>query len=120
MIISRRFLFAAVTAAVVAAAGPVHAATAAVLELYKAKCQVCHMADGKSAIAAMDFADGKWIHGSTPAQVAKIIAEGAPGTAMLPFKAVLTPKEIADLAAYVRTFDKSLAAKPKPKAKPTK
>jgi len=34
---------------------------------------------------------------------------------MLPFKAQLTPAEIADLAAYVRSFDKSLKATRKTK-----
>ncbi len=90
---------------------------AEVVELYKAKCQVCHMADGKSPLAPMDLTDGKWIHGSNPAQVAKVISEGAPGTAMLAFKDLLTAKQISDLAAYVRAFDKSLKTKARPKSR---
>ena len=80
----------------------------ATLELYRSKCQQCHMADGDSPIEPMNFTDGKWIHGSKPEAVAKVITEGVPATAMLPFKAQLTPDQIADLAAYVRSFDKSL------------
>jgi mono/diheme cytochrome c family protein len=68
------------------------------------------MADGDSPLEPMNFTDGKWIHGSKPEAVAKVIAEGAPATAMLPFKDQLTPDQIADLAAYVRSFDKSLKA----------
>jgi len=37
-----------------------------------------------------------------------VIAEGVPGSAMLPFKAQLTPEQTEALAAYVRSFDKSL------------
>ena len=55
-------------------------------ELYKANCVMCHMPDGNAAIPNMNFADGKWLHGSTPAQLAKVITNGVPGTAMMSFK----------------------------------
>jgi mono/diheme cytochrome c family protein len=83
---------------------------AATLELYRVKCASCHMADGSSPLEPLNFTDAKWTHGSRPQEVAKVIAEGVPGTAMLAFKAQLSPKEVADLAAYVRSFDKSLKA----------
>jgi mono/diheme cytochrome c family protein len=101
----------------------------ATLELYKAKCQQCHMADGNSPLEPLNFADGKWIHGDKVEDIAKIISEGAPGTAMLPFKSQLTPEEIQALARYVRAFDKTPVkesggekkAKPAPKTpKPEK
>ena len=97
----------------IAAAAPEKAPPAA--ELYKTHCQSCHMADGDSPLEPLNFADGVWKHGSTPAKVAGVIADGAPGTAMLPFNAKLTPAEIRALAAYVRAFDKSL--KPAAKAR---
>ena len=87
----------------------------ATLELYRSRCQQCHMADGNAPLEPMNFADGKWTHGSTREEVAKVIAEGVPTTAMLPFKAQLTAAQIADLAAYVRSFDKSLKATRKTK-----
>ncbi len=77
------------------------------LALYKAKCQQCHMADGNSPLEPLNFADGKWIHGDKVEDIAKIISEGAPGTAMLPFNSQLTPEEIQALARYVRSFDKT-------------
>ena len=80
----------------------------ATVQLYKAKCQACHMADGAAPLEPMNLADGKWVHGSSPEAVAKVISDGVPPTAMLPFKAQLTPAQIADLAAYVRSFDKTL------------
>ena len=53
-------------------------------ELYKAKCQVCHMADGNSQIMPnMSFADGIWKHGATLKAVQTTIADGVAGTAMI-------------------------------------
>ena len=77
-------------------------------ELYRAKCQQCHMADGNSPLEPMNFTDGKWAHGSKPAEVAKVITDGVPGTAMLPFKTRLSPEQVMALAEYVRAFDKTL------------
>lgn len=90
-----------------AAAAGAYKPTEEIIAVYKAKCQVCHMADGASPLEPLNFADGKWIHGDKVEDIAKIIAEGAPGTAMLPFKSQLTPEEIAGLARYVRSFDKT-------------
>jgi mono/diheme cytochrome c family protein len=87
--------------------------SAPVAELYKTHCQSCHMADGDSPLEPLNFVDGTWKHGSMPAKVAGVIADGVPGTAMLPFNAKLTPAEVRALAAYVRAFDKKL----KPAAK---
>lgn len=79
-----------------------------VAELYKTHCQACHMADGDSPLEPLNFVDGLWKLGSAPAKVAGAIADGVPGTAMLPFDAKLTPAEVRALAAYVRAFDKRL------------
>ena len=91
------------------------AALPAIAEVYKTKCQVCHLADGNSPLEPMNFVDGKWKNGSKPAEVEKIIAEGVPATAMLPFKEQLSAAEITQLAAYVRTFDPALKAPAKGK-----
>ena len=90
------------------AAGP-DAAT--VTELYKVKCATCHMMDGNSAIEMMNFTDGKWKHGTTQKQMAAVIRDGIPGTAMVPFKSQLSEAEIQALARYVRNFDKKLKAR---------
>jgi cytochrome c oxidase cbb3-type subunit III len=81
---------------------------AATLELYKTKCQACHLADGNAPMKEMNFADAEWKHGSKVADIIKTIEEGSPGTAMLSFKAQLSPEEIDALARYVRAFDKTL------------
>ena len=98
--------------------------TRPVEELYKTTCQPCHMPDGNAALEPMNFADGKWRHGSSVKDVAATITNGVPGTAMMPFKTRFSEKEILALAKYVRHFDKSLpaagaaAAKPSAKKKP--
>src|SRR5687767_7721071 len=88
-------------------------------ELYKTHCQSCHMVDGNSPLEPLNFVDGTWKHGSSPARVALVIADGVPGTAMLSFGDKLTPGQVRALAAHVRAFDKRLKppAKPSPKKK---
>jgi mono/diheme cytochrome c family protein len=90
------------------AAAETPAADEATVELYKAKCQICHMADGNSPVPAMNFASGAWQHGSRVADVVKVITEGVPGKAMTSFKKQLTKEQIEALARYVRSFDKKL------------
>lgn len=79
-------------------------------ELYKSTCMPCHMADGNAALEPMNFVDGKWKHGSSVKELAAVIADGVPGTAMMPFKTRFSEQEIVALAKYVRQFDKSLAS----------
>jgi mono/diheme cytochrome c family protein len=95
------------SAAAAATAADVYKPSEETLALYKAKCQQCHMADGNSPLEPLNFVNGKWIHGDKVEDIAKVIGEGAPGTAMLPFKSQLTPEEIQGLARYVRSFDKT-------------
>ena len=61
-------------------------------KIYAAKCQACHLADGNAPITEMNLSDGEWKHGSKLADITKVIEEGVPGTAMLRFKAQLTPE----------------------------
>ena len=89
-------------------------------DLYKQNCVMCHMPDGNAAIPQMNFADGKWIHGTTPKQLALVITNGVPGTAMMSFTERFSDPEILGLAKFVMAFDKTHKAAPakKPAAKP--
>jgi len=98
----------ALLAALVLAASARAEDKAATVELYAEKCALCHMADGKSPVPELDLTDGKWKHGSSLAAIEKVISEGVPTTAMLPFKEQLTPEQVKALAEHVRAFDKSL------------
>jgi mono/diheme cytochrome c family protein len=76
--------------------------------LYRLHCQMCHGANGKAPIPEMAMVGRKWKHGTSSAQMAKIISEGVKGTAMKPFKGKLKPEQILALAKHVRAFDPSL------------
>ncbi len=101
---------AIVLALAFAAPGVVTAQTKAptVKELYGSMCQACHGPDGKSPIKDMGFVGRKWKHGTKTADMIKVITDGVPGTAMLPFEGRLTEQQIRDLARYVRSLDKTL------------
>ena len=86
-------------------------------DLYKTKCAACHLADGKGAQPEMNFTDTKWEHGSSVADIVKVITEGVPGKAMVSFKAQLSEEQIEALALYVRAFDKTLKPEKPAKAK---
>lgn len=76
--------------------------------LYKQHCIICHAADGNSKLPNASFADGTWVHGSSPKDVQNTIGNGVKGTVMMGFAAKLKPAEVQALAAYVRAFDKKL------------
>jgi len=75
---------------------------------YQQVCQPCHGPKGDSPLPMMSLSDGEWKHGSSTQAIAKTIAEGIPGTAMLPNKDKFTQDEIDALAELVRTFDPKL------------
>jgi cytochrome c oxidase cbb3-type subunit 3 len=80
------------------------------IELYTANCQICHGPEGKGTPLMKDsaFLKRKWKHGTTPEAMQETIANGVPGTMMLPFKGKMSPDEIAALASLVRSYDTSL------------
>jgi mono/diheme cytochrome c family protein len=90
------------------AAAQDNAAKAEAAALYKQRCAMCHGPKGDSKLQGMSFIDGEWKHGTSPKEVATIIREGVPGTAMLGFKTKLKPHEIEALAEFVRAFDSKL------------
>ncbi|HSC26987.1 MAG TPA: c-type cytochrome [Vicinamibacterales bacterium] len=75
---------------------------------YRKACQPCHGPEGKSPLPNMTLADGEWKHGGTIEQIAKTIADGVPGTLMLPNKDKFSKEEIVELAKLVRSFDPKL------------
>jgi mono/diheme cytochrome c family protein len=78
------------------------------LKIYQQTCQPCHGPGGKSPMPTMSLVDAEWKQGSSTAEIAKTIAEGIPGTAMMPNKDKFTKEEILELAKLVRTFDPRL------------
>ncbi len=72
---------------------------------YKAKCAMCHGADGKGGkMGTRDFAAPD-IQGMTDAQLTEIITKGKPPK-MPAYGDKLKDSDIKDLVAYIRTFKK--------------
>jgi putative heme-binding domain-containing protein len=69
--------------------------------LYGAQCSACHGADG-ALVAAVDLRRGVFRLGSSDEQLARTIAQGIPGTAMVPQK--FTAAELHALVAYIRSM----------------
>src|SRR5215203_4075025 len=69
-------------------------------DLYLMHCQSCHGPDGRAPVEGMSFVGRKW-KTKTHAEAMKVITNGVPGTAMLPFESKLTKEQIAALARYV-------------------
>lgn len=76
--------------------------------LYAKNCMACHgeKGDGNGPAGKMmkpkprDFREAKFVNGDKPENIFKTIAEGLPGTAMAPFKA-LSEEDRSALAHYV-------------------
>jgi len=70
-------------------------------QVYKTRCQLCHLAEGKAPTKNMRFSDDEWRHGNKPEDVEKVVAAGVKGTAMMGFKNRLKPEDIKAVSAYV-------------------
>lgn len=75
-------------------------------EVFMNKCKSCHGADGKGdtpfgqKIGIVSLAGLGRSHGS----IRSITANGVPGTKMKPYEGKLTPKELDDVAAFVKAL----------------
>jgi mono/diheme cytochrome c family protein len=83
-------------------------------KLYAMRCKPCHGDAGQSPNEDRNLADDHWIHGSSLADVVKVIEDGVPGKAMMPFKEQLGREEIEAVARYVLSFSKKAKAGKRP------
>jgi len=79
-------------------------------EVYKVRCVACHMKDGNAPTKKMRLSDQQWIHGSSPDEVQKVVAEGVKGTVMMGFKNRLSKDEIKAVSAFVLKLSEQPAA----------
>jgi len=99
---------AALTAAVLAGtflmSSPAKADTAAAEATFKAKCQGCHGADGKgkAAMKTRDWTSAD-VQKMSDADLAAVITNGK---SPMPAYKTMTPDQVKDMVAYVRTFKK--------------
>jgi cytochrome c oxidase cbb3-type subunit 3 len=95
-------------------AGAASASSAAQLakgkEIYAARCAFCHGETGNgdtpisAGYPAANLADGKWVHGGSPDEIALTIAKGVPDTPMQGFSEMMMASDIEAVAAYVRSL----------------
>jgi cbb3-type cytochrome c oxidase subunit III len=77
-------------------------------DLYKAKCSMCHGADGKgySALNTPDFTDPKVQASLTDKYIVDTIRNGKKGTAMPAFGEKLSEEQVHSLLMYLRSLKK--------------
>jgi cytochrome c oxidase cbb3-type subunit 3 len=71
--------------------------------LFHRACAVCHGQKGHGG-RGPDLVSGRWSHGSTDADLARVIRNGVPGSDMPAFGDRFTNEEITKLAAFVRSL----------------
>jgi putative heme-binding domain-containing protein len=74
--------------------------------LYNANCFACHGPNG-DLVAGVDLRRGFFRHVSTDDDLAKVILNGIPGTAMPPNR--FTPQELKGVVGYIRSMKNSQA-----------
>jgi mono/diheme cytochrome c family protein len=88
-------------------------------QLYDEQCRSCHRKDGKGTMEEMNLTDDSWKHGSTAADIEKVIREGINGTAMKPIAGEPTDAQIKSLVRFVQALsEKKDAVPPVPPAPP--
>jgi len=70
-------------------------------QLFGSLCAVCHKKDLSGGFGP-SFLDGKWKHGSSDTAIIRTIKEGNLDLGMLPWKGILTDRQIRSLVAYIR------------------
>ena len=84
------------------------------LEVYMGKCVACHGDKGQGLIGP-NLTDDYWIHGvGTAKDIAKVIADGVAEKGMPPWGPILTPDELRDTVAFIRSLHASNPAGAKP------
>ena len=71
--------------------------------LFRQECVFCHGVSARGGMRGPDLTTGAWSHGGSDEELAATISGGVPGTAM-PAHAHLTPEEIGQIVAYLRTL----------------
>ncbi|MDH5751927.1 MAG: c-type cytochrome [Deltaproteobacteria bacterium] len=82
-------------------------------KIFLASCLPCHGPDGRGTIGP-NLTDNFWLHGNTYNDIVITITNGVPEKGMIPWKTMLNPTKILQVAAFV----KSIKGTNPPEAKP--
>ncbi len=80
-------------------------------QIYAASCETCHGTVAQRG-NAVHLANPMFLASATDAYLRVALVEGRPGTAMEPWQAKLSPTEIEDVIAYVRSLARPVPAVP--------
>lgn len=71
--------------------------------IFNKNCIACHGDKGQGTVGP-NLTDDYWLHGGTIKSIFKTIKYGVPDKGMISWEKQLTPKEIADLASYIKSL----------------
>ncbi len=71
--------------------------------IFSQKCAPCHASDGGGTVGP-NLVDDYWLHGGSINSVFKTIKYGVPEKGMLAWKDQLSPKEIAQVASFIKSI----------------
>jgi len=80
--------------------------------IFTSNCVACH-GDKAQGIVGPNLTDEYWLHGGKINNVFKTIKYGVPEKGMISWEKTLTPKQISDVANYIKSLKGSNPANPK-------
>lgn len=80
--------------------------------VFQQRCSPCH-GDHAQGVIGPNLTDDYWLHGGQISQVFTTIKYGVPSKGMPTWESQLTPKQIADVANYVKSLQGTNPANPK-------
>jgi cytochrome c oxidase cbb3-type subunit 3 len=83
-------------------------------QVFETICFACHMKDGGGGVGP-NLTDDYWLHGGSFKDIFKTIKYGYPDKGMKSWKEDYSPKQIQQIASYVRTLHGTKPAAPKDK-----
>lgn len=73
-------------------------------ERFTKKCAVCHGPEGQGSAMAPNLTDDYWLHGGAIGNIFATIKYGVAGKGMQSWKNEFSPKEIAQIASYIKSI----------------
>lgn len=73
-------------------------------EVYDQNCSSCHLAQGQGLVGP-NLTDEFWIHGSTVADLRKVIQEGVPAKGMPAWESILGTAKIDASIVYIKSLE---------------